>query len=442
MSKDNDTKAGSPPSAVNSKLTGAYPQKQQGMYMQRIKVLGGKIEWPKWRTIAALARKYSPNTPLHITTRQSIELHNVSTENLPKLKKDLDKFDLDTFGAGGDSVRNITVCTGCQFDKNATNVFPLAQHLQNHLSKLPFLLTMPRKFKISISGCQNACAKPFVSDLGLIAQPDGAFTVIGAGSLGPIPETAIQLYKDIPTKDILPLAIAAIEFFVEFGEYENRRKARFRHIRNRLGDNEFLSELSKRFDEKKSKQQWPNIDLSQDRPPKIFVTKLQLVNGNISTKNALLLADIAQNAGAELRININHGLELYGPKQLSLPKPLRKLANLPAIVACPGSSTCPNGMIDCKSTAEHIAATLENTPQKNITIALSGCPNNCAHSAIADIGLIGTIRKIDDQKTRCFQAYLNGGNGKNEKLAQKNDVVTKDNVIDFITQAAKLPKNL
>ena len=32
----------------------------------------------QWRTVAQLAAIYTPQTPLHLTTRQDIEFHNVS----------------------------------------------------------------------------------------------------------------------------------------------------------------------------------------------------------------------------------------------------------------------------------------------------------------------------------------------------------------------------
>jgi len=422
---------------TTGKFMGTYPQKQPEMYMQRLKIPGGRVDWYQWRSIAKLANLYTPDTPLHITTRQGIELHNVKADDSQKLKDDLAKIGLETLAAGGDSVRNITVCTGCDFDSGAVNVFPLAQQLKTHLQSQPFIYSMPRKFKISLSGCHNACARPFVSDLGFIAKPDGLFTVIGAGSLGAKPLLGIELYKNLNADDVIPLCTAAIEFFIEFGEYENRRKARFRHIRTRLGKKVFFEELNKRFEQKKSCQKWPKIPLQKTTATAKFTTKLNLVNGNISTKDALLLADIAEPADTNLRINITHSLDLYSQKPLQLPPELAKLENLPNIISCPAATTCPNAIIECHETYEKIAQSIQGSPNKNICIALSGCPNNCAHSATADIGLIGTIRKINGQQVRCFQSFVGGGNGKNDILSQKNEVVTKPDICNFIKKLVR-----
>ena len=56
-------------------------------------------------------------------------------------------------------------------------------------------------------------------------------------------------------------------------------------------------------------------------------------------------------------------------------------------------------------------------------INISGCPNNCAHSTIADIGLVGMLRKRNGKATECFRLFIGGGNGRNDKLAKQSDIV-------------------
>ena len=64
------------------KLHGVYPQKQTELYMQRIKIPGGMISWPQWRTVAQIQKSFSPDTPVHLTTRQDIELHNLCLDDV------------------------------------------------------------------------------------------------------------------------------------------------------------------------------------------------------------------------------------------------------------------------------------------------------------------------------------------------------------------------
>ena len=110
-----------------SRLLGVYPQKQNGLFMQRIKVFGGRINWPQWRRIAQLAEDYCSGFPLHMTTRQDIELHNIAVEDIAAGHQGLAEVALAMFGACGDSVRNVTVCAGCDLSRDGLDLLPLAQ---------------------------------------------------------------------------------------------------------------------------------------------------------------------------------------------------------------------------------------------------------------------------------------------------------------------------
>ena len=147
------------------RVLGVYPQKQAGLYMQRVKVLGGRINWPQWRRIAELTQTYCDGFPLHLTTRQDLELHNIRRQDVATVQQRLAEVGLTVFGACGDSVRNITVCSGCEFCPGGLDVMPLAQLVRQGIDQEPVVFTLPRKFKISFSGCRKACAKPWLNDL-------------------------------------------------------------------------------------------------------------------------------------------------------------------------------------------------------------------------------------------------------------------------------------
>ena len=216
---------------VPGKILGVYPQKQPGLYMQRIKTPAGRINRPQWRRVMTLASQYCGGFPVHITTRQDIELHNISAEHISPVQQGLSEVNLSTFGAGGDSIRNITACPGCEFDFGCFDVMPLVYLVKDHLENEASAFDMPRKFKISFSGCDRACAKPYISDLAFIARTNGRLKVVGAGSLGAKPNLAIELYENLAAEDVLPLCTAAIKLFIEYGERQNRQRARLRHIR-------------------------------------------------------------------------------------------------------------------------------------------------------------------------------------------------------------------
>lgn len=422
---------------IPSRMLGVYPQKQDGLFMQRIKIFGGRLSWPQWRRTAQLANSYSSGFPLHITTRQDIELHDITAADLPAVQQALAEGALTTFGACGDSIRNMTVCPGCELRSDSFDLLPLAQLVNQHLQQKPVIFNLPRKFKISFSGCVHGCAKPWLNDLGFIAKQNGLFTVIGAGSLGAKPALGIQLYKDLPAKDVLPLCVAALEFFEEHGDHKNRRRARFRHVREKLGDQPFQKELNMRFSRLKTKQSWPDISPARSEKNVKLLCRLQLPNGNINPEDAIELADIAEHKGAILRINLEHGLELYGTEPVQLPDKFAALAANPIIIACPGSATCPGGLCDCWATADSIRQALANQNRQDVRINISGCPNNCAHSAVSDIGLVGLKRKQDGKQIECYRLFTGGGNGRNNKLAEQSEIIPAQSAPDTIKHLLK-----
>lgn len=418
-------------------LLGVYPQRQDGLFMQRIKVFGGRIDWDQWRLVSELAGRHTPGSPIHITTRQDIELHNIRHDDLQNVHRALAGVNLRVYGSGGDSVRNITVCTGCHYNANAAAAFSLAQLVDSHLSGRADLLELPRKFKISFSSCAMACSKPWISDLGFILKKDGTCDVVGAGSLGARPALGIQLYKSLPARDVLPLCIAAIEFFRDHGDREHRHRARFRHVREKLGDDAFRKELERRFYRAKGARQWPEPDKTAENVNLKLLWKLQLPGGNIDSNDAIILAEVAEHHGAELRINIEHGIELYGDTLVELPGNLASLEDNAIIIACPGSAMCRKGLVNTQETADMLRNHLGGRLNRPVRICISGCPNGCAHSAVADVGLTGVIRTQNSRRTEEYCLLTGGGNGSDNRLSQQQCTIPKDDTCARIERFLK-----
>jgi sulfite reductase beta subunit-like hemoprotein len=418
-----------------TKLFGVYPQTQEGLYMQRIPIFAGHITAGQLNELARIALEFTNATPLHLTTRQDIELHNVPESHLQTVLDELAAIGFLTYGACGDNVRNITVCPCCQFNAAAFDVSPLAELLKVHLQDHPIRQDMPRKFKISFAGCKQPQSRPYINDLAFIATSATAVRVIGAGSLGAKPKTGIVLYEELATEDCLALTLAAIELFKDHGDRENRRKARLRHIRQRLGNAKFLELLNDYFLRQKNACSWPKIELSHGQTGFQKVTTIQTIAGDIDPHHAQKLAQTAADADAHLCINFYHGIDIYAAESFSLPDELRHFTDLPAIVACPGNTTCTNGLTDCPGLAAELSESLKgNEKYRGKTIAISGCLNNCTHSAIANIGLAGRIKTIDGVRQEVYQLMLNGDNGISAKLAEPTEIVPAKDLVERLTE--------
>ena len=401
--------------------------------MQRIPIFAGQLTSLQLQQLAKVAAEFTKSKPLHLTTRQDIELHNIPAEHLNTIQDKSYKIDLPTFGGGGDSVRNITVCPCCRFNPDAYDVEPLAEWVKGFLRGNELLNEMPRKFKLSFAGCRQPQSKPFVNDLSFIATNATSVRVIGAGSLGARPETGVILFENFPIEDVLPLMAAALKFFAEHGERQNRRKARFRHIRQRLGDAVFFEMLNDYLSKEKQSRVWPKLELDKGLADWNNHVTLQVINGDLSVQDALLLAQTATEQNAQIRINLTHGIDIFSKEPFMLPEELKPLTDLLCIVACPGSTTCTNGLTNCPQLAKTLAELLKgNEKLKGRTIALSGCPNNCAHSSVADIGLSGQLKTIDGIRQEVYQVLLNGGNGVTDKLAEPDRIITADELPEFL----------
>ena len=89
----------------------------------------------------------------------------------------------------------------------------------------------------------------------------------------------------------------------------------------------------------------------------------------------------------------------------------------PLIVACPGTLWCSRGLVDTRAMAEAIRRDLSNLNPQTL-VCISGCPNGCAHSSVADIGLIGAMSLADGVKTEAYRICTSGDHGRSNSLAK------------------------
>lgn len=403
------------PSAA--RLVGLYPQKQEGFYMQRVQVPGGRIGTAQWRGLAEIARDLTPGYPLHVTTRQDIELHGVGSPDVAGVQRRLYAVGLTGVSACGDSLRNITTCPGAGLLPGTVDTAPIAATFKREAGKLPWIRSMPRKFKISISGCPHACAMPWINDLGLVPDDDGTFRAIVAGSLGAKPGTGLCLYEGLSPEELVPLLVGSLRLFNEHGDRSNRRRARLRHVRERWGDDRFAAELDAAFERERTAgcHPTPPVEVMEgDRPETV---RLQLTRGDIAPEEAIQLAFVLENSRATLRLGLEHDLQIFADKQPDMPRGLERLADAARVVACPGTTWCPRGIAHSRRAEERIR---EAVPRGCLlSIGISGCPNNCAHAAVADIGLIGRRIGADGGTDEGFRLFAGGGGGRTPALGEQ-----------------------
>ena len=212
---------------------GVYGQRQEGVNMVRIKLPGGRVTGPQLVAMADMLERHVQHDVVHVTTRQDIQMHYVPLPKVPTVLHHLASAGLTTREACGNTIRNITSCP-------LASVCPrehvdVTRHLDGavmHFLRNPLNQQLPRKFKISFSGCEADCAQGMMHDLGVVAvHQDGrfGFKVLAGGGLGHKPHEAIVVDDRVlayPTRQAILLQKRHTRFLLLFHESQLPREIR------------------------------------------------------------------------------------------------------------------------------------------------------------------------------------------------------------------------
>jgi len=152
-------------------VNGVYSQRQEGDAMMiRVKIPQGVLSGPQLRVLADCADRYSRGFG-HVTTRQNLQFHFVKPHDVAPFMEAVARSGLTTREACSHTVRNIAacasagVCDGAPFD-----VTPYAEAMTRHFLRHALGSGLPRKFKISASGCEDDCGQGAINDIGILAR--------------------------------------------------------------------------------------------------------------------------------------------------------------------------------------------------------------------------------------------------------------------------------
>lgn len=146
------------------KKMGFIPQRQEGYFCLRVKIVGGAVPAETMRVIAGLAEKYGAGK-LHLTSRQSIEIPFIKLENTETFSQALAEAGLAPANLGP-GIRTIAACQGAELCRGGLiNSQEKAKMLQKYFDEHP--ISLPHKFKIGVTGCANNCLKAEEHCIGL-----------------------------------------------------------------------------------------------------------------------------------------------------------------------------------------------------------------------------------------------------------------------------------
>ncbi len=422
---------------------GVYGQRQEGVNMIRVKLPGGVVSPSQLGVVADVLDKHSEVDIASVTTRQDIQLHSIALGDTPAALEKLAEQGLTSREACGNTVRNITACPlagvcPCEHSDVQPVVDAVAQRFLRH----PLTQHLPRKFKMSFSGCEADCAQGLFHDLAVIAvKRDGVFgyKVLAAGGLGHKPRPAITLEEFVEESELLPVIEAVLALHHRYSDRKRRARARMKFLLEKLGETEFVEKYHEELQRTKQvyasdalpAANWVTADESvkskisatgaprdalQQRQPGLYVYPVSLPLGDLGVTQMQGLVALAEQYDAvEMRVTQDQNLMLLNIPQKGLQAVkdgLRLLElNAPAagddVVACPGTWTCRLGI-----TASRLVSAELTGGESDLRIRVSGCHNGCAQPYVGDIGMHGEGRRINGKLIPHYRLHF-GGDGRN-----------------------------
>jgi len=462
---------------------GIYEQRKNGTYMVRVRCAAGMISPQQLKKVALLEQK-EETEPIHITTRQELQLHNVQLEQAPGILEKLYELGLSSRGGGGNTVRNIMASEDAGISpEEVFDVTPYTLALTNTLIAESDSWSLPRKYKIALAGNDSDNANATFSDLGLIAtirSGEKGFKVYIGGGLGSKPTSGFKLSDFIPATDVLYVAETVKVLFSEHGNRRNRHKARIRYIFYKLGEERVFELFHEIFNRLKSEG---NYDLSLPEVPKalnegqvidfnsenelfgkwlkryvkvqkqsgFYSVEVPFNQGMAKAETLIRLAEFLAPLGEDvIRFTMRQNILLRNiPGQLlnSLYSELKDLGvevDLPRIlnslVSCAGADTCRLGICLARGASSAIKNSLAGISEtqldelSDININLSGCPNSCGQHNLSNLGFYGKASRND----RLYPAYYvvaGGRTGDNKaRLAAKYGEISAHDLPQFTAQ--------
>ena len=416
-------------------------------FMMRIGIPNGIVSAHQLRIIGGLTRKYARNLA-DITVRQNIQLHWLSIESLPEVVDALDAIGLSPKGACGDVVRNVTGCplAGVAADE-LIDASPIAREIAHLLTANSEFYNLPRKFKISATGCPSWCNYPEINDIALTpAVRDGkvGYSLRVGGGLSNEPHLAVRLNAFVRPDQAVRVVRGVTEIFRDQqGLRESRERARLKYLFMREGwtAERFLDELHARLDFKLDPavpEEIPDeslrdhVGIHPQRQPGLAYVGASVLRGRMTGEQLEAAADLAERFGSgSLRATVSQNLVFVNMPYAKTGELARELGQIGlhveaspfwrGAIACTGTEFCKLAITETKGFTRWLVDELEERlPQfdQQLKLHVTGCPNSCGQHWIADIGLEGKKIKHEGKLTDAFYFCLGGAVGEHAGIAR------------------------
>ena len=416
-------------------------------FMMRIGIPNGILSAAQLRVIGELTQRHARNLA-DITVRQNIQLHWLTIESLPEVVDALTAVGLSPRGACGDVVRNVTGCplAGIAHDE-VIDASPLALEIAGLLTANPEFYNLPRKFKVSVTGCPSWCSYPEINDIGLtpvVHNGEAGFSLRVGGGLSTDPHLAVRLDAFILPQQAVRVVQAVAELFREqlkLRESRDRARLKFLFLKEGWTAESFLAGLERQLGFTLLPgvpERAPNdilrdhTGIHRQKQAGLSYVGASVLRGRLSGDQLIAAAELAERFGSgRLRATVTQNLLFIDIPNQKTAELARELGLIGlhvegsqfwrGAVACTGTEFCKLAITETKGFTRWLVEELEERlPEfdQQLKLHVTGCPNSCGQHWIADIGLEGKKIKHEGKLADAFYFCVGGAVGQHAAIAR------------------------
>jgi ferredoxin-nitrite reductase len=421
---------------------------KDGHFMLRVKVVQGILSGEQADVLGWIAAEHGRGV-IDCTTRQCVQIHWITLDAMPEIVRRLEAVGLTTTGACGDVTRNVVGCTvaGIAHDE-IVDGYATAQALHRHFLGDRRFSNLPRKYKISVTGCSEDCARGLINDVALSGAiaPDGTrgYNLRVGGGLSTAPRFArwVDVFLE---PDEAPEAIEQVTAIFRDAE-DNRKargKARFKFLIDRIGPDAFRDELERRVGRplRRGAPHAPDlhghdhVGVTRQRDGERSAVGLCVPLGRLRAEQFQGVVALAREYGTG-EVRLTHQQNVLIPHvpngrvdelraeplvrdELSADPPLFTRG----VQTCTGKEFCGLAKVETKQRAAGIVELLNERVRANghgddLRVHFAGCSSSCAQHQIADIGIEGVLKRVDGEMVEAMDIRVGGRLGPDARFGE------------------------
>ena len=430
-------------------------------FMMRVRSDGALLTADALRTLGGISTEFARDTA-DITDRQNIQYHWVDIVDVPEIWDRLAAVGLSTEEACGDSPRGFlgSPVAGVAKDEIIDGT-PALREISRRRTGNEAYSNLPRKFKTSVSGHPSLDGAPEINDVSFVGtvhpEHGPGFDLWVGGALSTNPFLAQKMGVWIPLEEVADAWEGVISIFRDYGYRRLRSRARLKFLVKDWGIEKFREVLETEYLHRtlidgpspaSATRNGDHIGVHEQKDGRFYIGASPTV-GRVSGTLLTALGDLVEKYDVQgVRLTAYQKLVLIGVEGDRVDEVVDALEVIGlsarpsnwrrSTMACTGIEFCKLAIVDTKQRAMRLVDELErrfpdiDTP---ITVNVNSCPNACARTQVADIGLKGQLVMHEGEQVGGFQVHLGGATGLEANFGRKLRAhkVTSAGLDDYVT---------